>query len=107
MCAGDVLVLEGLAVRCETFLGYGEPISVNGVGIERVMPLINRIAPDIENPKANWSWIYDQNGLEHSALYAMGYYIVAPYLSAEGSDPIAAINVPWREFWNAYQNGHS
>jgi uncharacterized protein YjaZ len=102
MCAGDVLILEGLAVHTEEFLGFGVPPSVRGVGIDEVRPLIDRIAPVVGDPQANWAWIYEQNGLRHGALYSMGYHIVSTYLLPAGSTPIAAMKVPWQDFWEAY-----
>jgi uncharacterized protein YjaZ len=77
MCAGDVLVLEGLAVHSEEFLGFGKPPAVQGVSIDRVRPLIDRIAPGVSDPQAQWAWIYEQNGLQHGALYSMGYHIMS------------------------------
>jgi uncharacterized protein YjaZ len=103
MCAGDVLVLEGLAVHCEAFLGYGEAPAVQGVGIDGIRPLIERIAPIIGDHQADWAWIYERNGLKHGALYAMRYHLVAPYLSANGTNPVAAIDAPWRAFLDAFQ----
>jgi hypothetical protein len=96
-------VLEGLAVRCEEFLGYGEAPAVKGVSFDMTSPLIDRIAPIIDDPQAEWGWIYERNGLKHGALYAMGYHLVAPYLSARRTNPIAAMDAPWREFWNVFQ----
>jgi uncharacterized protein YjaZ len=101
MCAGDVLVLEGLAVHCEEFLGFGRSPVVQDVSVDRVRPLIKRIAPVVSDPQANWAWIYEKNGLKHGALYAMGYHIVSSYLSGVRSSPIVAMNVPWRDVWGA------
>jgi uncharacterized protein YjaZ len=105
MCAGDVLMLEGLAVRCEEFLGYGEAPAVKGVSFDMTSHLIDRIAPMIDDPQAEWGWIYERNGLKYGALYAMGYHLVAPYLSARRTNPIAAMDAPWREFWDVFQAG--
>jgi uncharacterized protein YjaZ len=102
MCAGDVLILEGLAVHSEEFLGFGAPPTVPGVSVDRVRPLIDRIAPVVSDPQANWAWIYEKSGLKHGVLYSMGYHIVSSYLSAMRSSPIEAMNVPWRDVWGAY-----
>jgi hypothetical protein len=67
--------------------------------------LIDCIAPIINEPKADWRWIYEPNGLPapvYKAMHPMGYYIVADYLEKHQSNPIEAINVPWRAFWEAF-----
>ena len=102
MCAGDVFILEDLAVHTEEFLGFGEPLAVQGVSVDRVRPLIDRIAPGMGDPQAQWAWIYEQNGLKHGALHAIGYHVASSYLADAQSTPIAAMNVPWQDFWRAY-----
>lgn len=108
LCAGSVLVLEGLAVHCEEFLGFGDSILVRGVGSEMVRPLMNKIAPIIDDPDAEWAWIYRQNGLpKYPAMYPMGYYLVEPYLKAHHRNSIEAVDVPWREFWEVFTMANS
>jgi hypothetical protein len=85
MCAGDVLVLEGLAVHCEEFLGYGQAPAVQGVGIDGIRPLIERIAPIIGDHQADWGWIYERNGLKHGALYGMA--ITSSRLTFQRTEP--------------------
>ena len=67
-------------------MGYGEAPAVKGVSFDMTSPLIDRIAPIIDDPQAEWGWIYERNGLKHGALYAMGYHLVAPPFS-EANEP--------------------
>ncbi|RYC30659.1 hypothetical protein D3273_17585 [Lichenibacterium minor] len=104
LCAGDVIVLEGLATQCQTFLGYPDPSIVRGITAEQVAPLLDRIAPIVGDPRAAWAWIYDPSGLPaevHKAVYPMGHHVVGRYLARRGLTPLEAVGVPWREVWDA------
>lgn len=103
LCAGDIIVLEGLATRCQAFLGYPDPSIVRGITAEQVVPLLDRIAPVVGDPGADWAWIYGPSGLPaeaYKAVYAMGHHVVGRYLARSGLTPLEAVGVPWREVWN-------
>jgi uncharacterized protein YjaZ len=105
-CAGDILVFEGLAIQTEYFLGFGPSLNVSDVSPQAARSLIERIAPDIDDPKAEWCWIYELNGLAapvYKAMYPMGYLLVASYLKEHGCNPIEAMAVPWQDFWESFQ----
>lgn len=102
LCAGDIIVLEGLATRCQTFLGYPDPSMVRGITAEQVAPSLDRVAPIVGDPKAGWTWIYEPSGLPAEAgraVYAMGHHVVGRYLARSGLTPLEAVGVPWREVW--------
>jgi uncharacterized protein YjaZ len=106
LCAGDILVFEGLAIQTEYFLGFGTSLNVSDVSPPAARSLIERIAPDIDDPKAEWYWIYELNGLAapvYKAMYPMGYLLVASYLKEHGCNPIEAMAVPWQDFWESFQ----
>lgn len=103
LCAGDVIVLEGLATRCQSFLGYPDPSVVRDITPEHVIPLLDRIAPVVGDPRAVWTWIYEPSGLPaevYRAVYAMGHHVAGRYLARSGLTPLQAVGVPWREVWN-------
>lgn len=102
ICAGDILVLEGLATHCQAFLGYPEQSIIREITGEQVAPLLERIAPEIGDATSNWMWIYEPSRLPASvfkAAYAMGHHVVGRYLARTGLSPIEAVGVPWREVW--------
>jgi hypothetical protein len=106
LCAGEILIMEGLAIQCEYFLNFGPSLLVRDVTPEMVSPFIDRVTPIIDKPKADWAWIYELNGLPppvYKAMYPMGYYIVADYVQKRRTNPIEAINVPWQEFWASFK----
>ena len=110
LCAGEILVMEGLAIRTEYFLGFGPSLLVHEVDPLIVDGLIDRVAPIVSNPTSDWGWIYDLNGLPphvYKAMYPMGYTIVGDFLRRSNLDPIAALGVPWQEFWETFRQGHS
>ena len=101
--AGDVIVLEGLATRCQSFLGYPDQSTVRGITAEQVAPLLDRIAPIVGDPGAEWAWIYEPSGLPaevYKAVYAMGHHVAGRYLARSGLTPPEAVGVPWREVWD-------
>ena len=55
LCAGDIIVMEGLATRCQSFLGYPDPSMVRGITAAQVTPLLDRIAPMVGDPRAEWT----------------------------------------------------
>jgi hypothetical protein len=59
LCAGEILAMEGLAIHCEYFLGFGPSLNISDVSPEAAVALIEKIAPIIDEPKANWYWIYE------------------------------------------------
>ena len=109
LCAGDIIVLEGLATRCQSFLGYPDQSMVRGITAEQVVPLLDRVAPIVGDPRAGWTWIYEPSGLPaevYKAVYAMGHHVVGRYLSQHGLTPLQAVGVPWREVWEiGYRDG--
>ena len=103
LCAGDIIVLEGLATRCQSFFGYPDQSIVRGIMGEQVAPLLDRIAPIVGDPRAEWTWIYEPSGLPaevYKAVYAMGHHVVGRYLARRGLTPLEAVGVPWREVWD-------
>ena len=103
LCAGDIIVLEGLATRCQSFLGYPDQSIVRGITAEQAGPLLERIAPVVGDPRAEWTWIYEPSGLPtevSKAVYAMGHHVVGRYLARRGLTPLEAVGVPWREVWD-------
>jgi hypothetical protein len=106
LCAGEILAMEGLAIHCEYFLGFGPSLNISDVSPETARALIKRIAPIIDEPKANWYWIYELNDLPapvYKAMYPMGFHIVAEYLRKHDVSPIDALYVPWQDFWEAFK----
>ncbi len=102
ICAGEVLVLEGLATRCEMFLGYPEPQTVYATSEVLTLECLATIAPVIGNAGANWQWIYNLNGFPdrvYKAVYPMGHCVVGAYLSRTAHTPMTALGVPWEDIW--------
>ena len=102
ICAGEVLVLEGLATHCEMFLGYPEPQTVREARGELTLECLETIAPIVGKPDAGWRWIYGLNGFPervYKAVYPMGHAIVGTYLGRTGRTPIEALHTPWQEVW--------
>jgi uncharacterized protein YjaZ len=102
LCAGEVIVREGLAVHCEVFTGFPEPLNVWGVSGDQLIPLFDRLAPIIDDPKADWHWIYQLNDLPShvsKAMYPLGYQIVSRYFKETGKTPIEAMHTPWQDIW--------
>ena len=102
VCAGEVLALEGLATRCEMFLGYPEPLTVCATSETLTLECLATIAPVIGDPGANWRWIYGLNGFPervYKAVYPMGHCVAGAYLARTGHTPMTALSVPWQEIW--------
>ena len=102
LCAGEVLVLEGLATHCEIFLGYPEPRSVHEAQDALTLECLERIAPIVDDPNATWHWIYGLNGFPervYKAVYPMGPAVVGTYLAQTGRTPIEALHTPWQDVW--------
>lgn len=102
LCAGEVIALEGLATQCQSFLGYPEQSIVRGITRAQVAPLLARIAPIVADPRSDWRWIYEPNGLPASvykAMYAMGHHVVGRCLARAGLTPLDAMGLSWREIW--------
>jgi hypothetical protein len=102
VCAGEVLVLEGLATHCEVFLGYPEPQTVREARSALTLECLETIAPIIGNPDAGWRWIYGLNGFPervYKAVYPMGHAVVGTYLARTGRTPIEALHTPWQDVW--------
>lgn len=104
---GEVLVLEGLAMQCEVWLGYEQSLNVTDYDSQHTDGLLDRLAPDIaakppEGGQPVWSWLYALNGYReqvYRALYPMGHLVVGRYLDRTGHDPITALSLPWQEIW--------
>ena len=65
--------------------------------------MLDRIAPIVGDPRAEWTWIYEPSGLPaevSKAVYAMGHHVVGHYLARSGLTPLEAVGVPWREVWD-------
>ena len=102
ICAGEVLALEGLATRCEMFLGYPEPRTVSATSWPLTLECLATVAPVVDDPGANWQWIYNLSGFPervYKAVYPMGHCVVGAYLARTGHTPITALGVPWEEIW--------
>jgi len=102
-CGGSVVVLEGLATQCETFLKYGKPVNVKDTELDNVIPLLKRLKPIADDKEANWYWIYELNNLpkyNYKAVYPMGYFLVGAYLETVSKNPIQALADSWEEIWN-------
>lgn len=102
MCAGEVLVLEGLATHCEMFLGCPKPRNVCTTSDMLTLECLATIAPVVGDPHANWRWIYGLNGFPeqiYKAIYPMGHYVVGAYLARTAHTPMTALAVPWEEIW--------
>ncbi len=105
VCAGEVLVLEGLATHCEMFLGQPEPWLVREAQNPLTHQYLREISPNVANPRSDWGWIYRRKDLPAgTAMYPMGHAVVGAYLSAAGVTPIDAIGVPWQDVWDAWND---
>ena len=104
LCAGEILALEGLATRCELFLGYPEPLNVRDWSGVLTQEYLARVAPIVGDPAAEWQWIYQLGEFPASvyrAVYPMGHRVVGAYLARSGLSPIEALGVPWEDIWQA------
>jgi uncharacterized protein YjaZ len=107
LCAGEILVMEGLAIHCEYFLGFGPSLLVSNLSPKTVRALIEKVTAIIDQPKTNWYWIYELNDLPapvYKAMYPMGFLIVAEYLHKHEVSPIDALHVPWQDFWETFKD---
>ncbi|TNC15964.1 hypothetical protein FF100_01475 [Methylobacterium terricola] len=105
ICAGEAIVLEGLATHCEMFLGQAEPWLVREARNPLTHQYLREITPDVADPRSNWGWIYRRRELPTgTAIYPMGHAVVGAYLSAAGTTPIDAIGVPWQDVWATWSD---
>lgn len=51
LCAGEILAMEGLAIHCEYFLGFGPSLNISDVSPEAACALTEKVARSSTNRK--------------------------------------------------------
>ncbi|MEM9971848.1 MAG: DUF2268 domain-containing putative Zn-dependent protease [Pseudomonadota bacterium] len=99
--AGEVIVLEGLAMACERYLGFPSHRALE-ISDDCLLSFFERLSPDVSRPYAEMSWIDETGGLgdEIRLAQVLGYATTRRYLAETGETPLSAVGVDWREVWD-------